>query len=115
MSMGWMMHVAPMPLRPPLKNGFTARQTGLSAIVVCACAAAAILTLVVCLVEADKGRKDGDLTILYQSDQSFTLIAGSKLQNTDTHAQQGSDNRLVGAAVYPLLQQALTTQLIGNC
>jgi hypothetical protein len=31
MSIGWMMHVAAMPLRPPLKKGLAAFQTGLSA------------------------------------------------------------------------------------
>jgi hypothetical protein len=30
MSMGWMMHVAIMPLAPPLRYGFTAFQTLLS-------------------------------------------------------------------------------------
>jgi hypothetical protein len=31
MSTGWMMQVAPMPDRPPLKKGLAAFQTGLSA------------------------------------------------------------------------------------
>ena len=32
MSIGWMMVVAPMPLKPPMQNGRTARQTALTCV-----------------------------------------------------------------------------------